>query len=227
MKKIFATLSIMILSIGIANAQLSNLKFRVDSGVNFSKGDYKAESLKDITSKPVVGYRIGASVNIPFSMGFYFAPGLTFQSMGGQTSLENLANPFGKKAKATTRTHAIQIPLQVGIRIPVGATLAVNLQAGPYLSYALAGTTTVEVGGIKKEFDTFKDGVENMWKEKRFDVGLGAAAIVDINSWYGLLGADFGLMNQKDMNSKVNELFKDKDTTLKNTSFYLGVGYRF
>ncbi len=217
MKKTIMALVCMLLLTGMAHAQLSNIAIRIDGAVNFSKGDYKVEKIKDITTKPVVGYRVGASVNVPFAGMLYFAPGISFRSMGGETTIAGIGKEL---ISATTRTHHIDIPLHLGFRIPVGQTLAFNLQAGPYLSYAMAGTTTYKVGDLKKQFDIFKEGIKELGKEKRFDVGLGANAMVDINRIYVLLGADFGLLNQLESNAK------DAEAVLKNTSFHLGVGFR-
>lgn len=215
MKKrtLLTTLFLLILSVGVANAQLSDWRFRVDASVNFSKGDYKIEKVNDLTTKAIVGYRIGGAVNVPFSSMLYFAPGITFLSKGSKTTIKD--RNFGD---VKTRTHHIEIPLHVGLRVPIGETLAFNVQFGPYLSYAIAGTAKTD---NNKDIDIFKDGIKDMWKEKRFDVGLGAAAMVDINKIYVLLGADFGMLDQ------AKSLAKDKETTLKNTSFHLGLGYRF
>ncbi|WP_242401630.1 porin family protein [Porphyromonas macacae] len=170
MKKrtLLTTLFLLILSVGAANAQLSDWRFRVDASVNFSKGDYKIEKVNDLTTKAIVGYRIGGAVNIPFSSMLYFAPGITFLSKGSKTTIKD--RNFGD---VKTRTHHIEIPLHVGLRVPIGETLAFNVQFGPYLSYAIAGTAKTD---NNKDIDIFKDGIKDMWKEKRFDVGLGAAA---------------------------------------------------
>lgn len=62
-----------------------------------------------------------------------------------------------------------------------------------------------------------------MINAKRFDVGLGAAAMVGYSNFYLLIGADFGLINTvKDIKPETKNL----EATLKNTSFHVGLGIR-
>ncbi|WP_329904376.1 porin family protein [Porphyromonas pogonae] len=229
MKRFIITLAVLVLGASAASAQLlggsNKLAIRVDAAVGFNKGDYKVENFSDLTSKTVVGYRFGASVNIPLSSMFYVSPGIVFQSKGSETSLDNLIvdtiNPFANKGSIKVKSHYIEIPVHVGLRIPVTSLFAVNIQTGPYFSYALSGeATSTDEKGSKTTFDIYKSGVNEIMQGKRFDMGWGAAAMVDITHYYVLVGADFGFFDTlKDI--------KNFDATLKNTSFHVGLGIRF
>ena len=113
-----------------------------------------------------------------------------------------------KTGDNTTTLNYINVPVNLGLRIGLG-DMTVSLEGGPSFSYGISSKTTAG-----EAIDYFKSG-----GLKRFDTGVNASAAVHFNKLYVRLGSDIGLTN----------IYKNKESkeSLKNASFYLGVGLRF
>ena len=99
----------------------------------------------------------------------------------------------------------ISVPVDLGIRVPFSENFAVSVEAGPYFAYGLSTTSKI---------DAFKAGVY-----KRFDMGLDASAALEFSKVYLRVGTELGLVNTlKEAVQKASN---------KNSSFFIGVGYRF
>ena len=96
-----------------------------------------------------------------------------------------------------------------GLRAGLGNVVAISVEAGPSFSY-----------GISSE-SSFNDVLKNLENEgfRRFETGVNASVALSLSSFYVRLGSDIGLTN----------IYKKKANaeSLKNASFYLGVGLRF
>lgn len=226
MKKFIMVAALILAAVGGASAQ--RISFKADAAVGFSSGDYKVENFADFAGKTIVGYRISGGVEIPISYGLYVNPGIAFHSKGTKTDLGGAAlGALGLNSSLKAQTHYIEIPVHVGYRVNVLNLLSVAVQAGPYFSYAIKGEATLtKENGQESTYDIYKDGIKELFdaKGKRFDMGLGAAAMVEYTRFYLLIGADFGLVNTL---NDVKALGQDIETTLKNTSFHVGLGVRF
>lgn len=112
-----------------------------------------------------------------------------------------------KTGDNTTTLNYINVPINLGLRIGLG-DMTVSLEGGPSFSYGISSKTTAT-----EAVDDFKK------KYNRFDTGVNASAAVHFNKLYVRLGSDIGLTN----------IYKNKESkeSLKNASFYLGVGLRF
>lgn len=224
MKKMILIATMILAAVGALSAQ-GRIAFRADAAVGFSTGDYKVESIGDLTGKSIVGYRISGGLDIPIGYGLYVNPSLAFHSKGMKTNLEGVAlGTLGLNSSLKVKTHYIEIPVHLGYRLSLLNLVSVAVQAGPYFSYAIKGDgTVVRKDGQETTFDIYKDGLKEMIDAKRFDVGLGAVAMVGYSNFYLLIGADFGLINTvKDIKPETKNL----EATLKNTSFHVGLGIR-
>ena len=109
-----------------------------------------------------------------------------------------------KLGDQTTTLNYLSVPVNLGLRLGLGG-LAVSLEGGPSFSY---GSTAKDV-----LLDFQNGGL------KRFETGVNASVAVHLSSLYFRLGSDIGLTN----------IYKQKasEASLKNASFYFGVGLRF
>ncbi|KGL49986.1 membrane protein [Porphyromonas gulae] len=223
MKKLILIAAMILATVGALSAQ-GRIAFRADAAVGFSAGDYKVESVADFATKSIVGYRFSGGIEAPIGYGLYVNPGIAFHSKGMKTNFGEVGSAALGLSSLKAQMHYIEIPVHLGYRLSLLNLVSVAVQAGPYLSYAIKGDgTAIRKDGQETTFDIYKEGLNEMMKAKRFDVGLGAAAMVGYSNFYLLIGADFGLINTvKDIKPKAENL----EATLKNTSFHVGLGVR-
>lgn len=223
MKKLIMMAALAVAVIGGASAQ-KRISFRADAAVGFSAGDYKVENIGDFAGKTIVGYRFSGNVEVPLSAGLYVSPGLAFQSKGTKTDLAGIALAGIGLKSLKMQTHYVEIPVHLGYRVNLLNLLSVAVQAGPYFSYAISNEAT-GTNANGSTVDIYQQGLSQLTvKGNKFDMGLGAAAMVEYSKIYLLVGADFGLVNSL---KEVTALGQDLDATLKNTSFHVGLGVRF
>ena len=113
-----------------------------------------------------------------------------------------------KLGDQTTTLNYLSVPVNLGLRLGLGG-LAVSLEGGPSFSYGVSSSSTA-----KDVLLDFQNG-----GLKRFETGVNASVAVHLSSLYFRLGSDIGLTN----------IYKQKasEASLKNASFYFGVGLRF
>ena len=140
----------------------------------------------------------GSSVNgLDLAAGVYLAPGITFRQEGA------------KFANSSLGLNYLSVPVDLGIRVGLGDNLAVSVEAGPSFAYGISS-----VSDVKGAVDAFKEG-----GFKRFDAGFNASAALEYSKVYLRVGTELGLVNTlKEAVQKASN---------KNSSFFIGVGYRF
>ena len=207
---------------GTAQAQMP-LRIYVDAAPLFNLS--QAKTLQDVSeNKLFVGYRLGAGVDVNVGKMMYIGSGLTFAMKGNQYSF------LSEEIKVYS--HYMQIPVNVGVRLNVTPRIGCSIEAGPYFAYALGATVSQGkiLDDIQKTYNVYKDGILGMdgAKLKRYDIGLGAKAKVTFGSWYGMVGADMGFVDELKLNEKNDpKLEKLGQKAMRNTSFYLGAGFTF
>ena len=206
---------------GTAQAQMP-LRIYVDAAPLFNLSH--AKTLQDVSeNKLFVGYRLGAGVDVNVGKMMYIGSGLTFAMKGNQYSF------LSEEIKIYS--HYMQIPVNVGVRLNVTPRIGCSIEAGPYFAYALGATVSQGkiLDNIQKTYNDYKDGILGMdgAKLKRYDIGLGAKAKVTFGSWYGMLGADMGFVDELKLEKNDPKLEKFGQKAMRNTSFYLGAGFTF
>ena len=179
-------------------AQAQKVHPRIEVAGNFSSNIAKDEKGYSIKDyKALPGFRVAGAVEVDVLGPLYIAPGVAFQQNRSKAS-DN-----------TTTLNYINVPINLGLRVGLGDNMTVSLEGGPSFSYGISSKTTAE-----EALDYFKNG-----GLKRYDTGVNASAAVHFNKLYVRLGSDIGLTN----------IYKNKESkeSLKNASFYLGVGLRF
>ena len=206
---------------GTAQAQMP-LRIYVDAAPLFNLSH--AKTLQDVSeNKLFVGYRLGAGVDVNVGKMMYIGSGLTFAMKGNQYSF------LSEEIKVYS--HYMQIPVNVGVRLNVTPRIGCSIEAGPYFAYALGATVSQGkiLDDIQKTYNVYKDGILGMdgAKLKRYDIGLGAKAKVTFGSWYGMVGADMGFVDELKLEKNDPKLEKFGQKAMRNTSFYLGAGFTF
>jgi hypothetical protein len=214
-------LAALLLSASLAMAQgteKGNTSFGILGGVNFQNFNGKDYSGAKLEKDLIVGYHIGANVQIPIAPGFYFQPGLLFTTKGakdtngGQTSTYHLSY--------------IELPLNLLYKALLGKGF-IMLGIGPYVGYAISGKTKLE-GGSEAAIE-FTNTIEagdpyTTAYFKALDAGGNILAGYEMAGGVFLqLNAQLGLL---EINPEDLRLSND-ESIIKNTGFGLSIGYRF
>lgn len=225
MKKLFASLSILLLAILPGKAQVVN--FRVEAGAAFNLGKMAIAGYK-LDNKTRTGYHFGAYVDLPVYNNLYVGSGLTFAMKG--TSFTEETDKDVEQSNITL--HYLQIPVNLGYKFQVSPQVALALQTGPYFAVALGGTAKTGLKGAKESYNLFKDGVTNLAKPNRFDMGWGLDVRAMYSRYYLFAGADFGFLevfkdNSNDSNSGIGGIVNSLKPSFKNTLIHVGLGVSF
>lgn len=181
------------------------VSFGVKAGMNLSE-------IQKIDDNVKVGFNIGLTAELALPSSFYLMSGLEFTTKGAKGKEVNVVLPAGSNpmtSKITYNAMYLQLPIHVGYKLDLVPGTKLIFRAGPYLAYGVGGKIKWDVEGIEDQ-DIFNDD------SNRFDFGIGGAVGVEFLSKISVsLGADQGL----------TKIFKD--TSTKNRSAYISVGYKF
>lgn len=203
MKKMIAAVALLA---GTFAAQAQGIHPRVEVAGNFSTNivkDAKGITVDGYKVRP--GFRVAGAVEVGILGPLYIAPGVSFQQNGS------------KNGNETVTLNYLSVPVNLGLHVALGG-LGVSLEGGPSFSYGISAKSTAPAEAakeaVKEAVDQFKNG-----GLKRFETGVNASVAVHLSSLYFRLGSDIGLTN----------IYKQKasEASLKNASFYFGVGLRF
>ena len=203
MKKMIAAVALLA---GTFAAQAQGIHPRVEVAGNFSTNivkDAKGITVDGYKVRP--GFRVAGAVEVGILGPLYIAPGVAFQQNGS------------KNGNETVTLNYLSVPVNLGLHVALGG-LGVSLEGGPSFSYGISAKSTAPAEAakeaVKEAVDQFKNG-----GLKRFETGVNASVAVHLSSLYLRLGSDIGLTN----------IYKQKasEASLKNASFYFGVGLRF
>ena len=203
MKKMIAAVALLAATFA---AQAQGIHPRVEVAGNFSTNivkDAKGVTVDGYKVRP--GFRVAGAVEVGLLGPLYIAPGVAFQQNGSKAGNE------------TVTLNYLIVPVNLGLHVALGG-LGVSLEGGPSFSYGISAKSTAPAEAakeaVKEAVDQFKNG-----GLKRFETGVNASVAVHLSSLYFRLGSDIGLTN----------IYKNKadEGSLKNASFYLGVGLRF
>lgn len=211
MKKLFFAAIALVATSFAAQAQINP---RIEVAANIARTVAKDANGSDVNGLKIhPGFRAGLAVEIGIASGIYIAPGITFRQEGNKQEVTT-----NQKTETVSNTlNYISVPVTLGIRIPLSEGLAVSAEFGPTFSYGVSSSVRTLAGikgGIKSAYDAFKEKQYN-----RFDMGINASAAIEFSKIYVRLGTDLGMVNSfKEATDKLSS---------KNTSFFLGLGYRF
>lgn len=211
MKKLFFAAVALVATSFAAQAQINP---RIEVAANIARTVAKDASGADAPGLKVLpGFRAGLAAEIGIASGVYIAPGISFRQEGNKQEVTT-----NKKTETVSNTlNYISVPVNLGVRVPLTESLAISVEGGPAFSYGVSSSVRTLAGiqgGIKAAYDAFKEKQYN-----RFDMSINASAAIEFSKIYVRLGADLGMVNSfKEATDKLSS---------KNTSFFLGLGYRF
>ena len=193
-KKVFLTVSVVILMAGYAQAQIN---FGVRAGLNLTNIKYSGEGSESADMKP--GFQVGVvgEINIPGLIAIQ--PGIIFAQQGC------------KFDEWTTALNYIQIPVNVIYKVGLGPAHLL-LQAGPYFGYGISAKSKYDGNSEKLKFGSGDDA-----DIKAIDFGLGVGAGVQLGSIQAGIGYNFGLAN---LDPEGSSDFKAKNNGLALTVTY-------
>ncbi len=211
MKKLFFAAVALVATSFAAQAQINP---RIEVAANIARTVAKDANGSDVNGLKIhPGFRAGLAVEIGIASGVYIAPGITFRQEGNKQELTS-----NQKTETVSNTlNYISVPVTLGVRVPLSEGLAFSVEGGPAFSYGVSSSVRTLAGikgGIKAAYDAFKEKQYN-----RFDMSINASAALEFSKIYVRLGTDLGMVNSfKEATDKLSS---------KNTSFFLGLGYRF
>lgn len=209
MKKVFLAVA----GLMIAGASFGQTKFGIVAGPQFSSITAKADGDKS-TSDLLVGLRAGFTADLQLADEFYIGTGLLFSGKGGKDKDVEIKKTIGY----------LQVPINFLFKPEVGSG-KLNLGAGPYVAYGIAGKIKGTADDAEGSIGVFSDEAKALGQGvKKFDAGLGIVAGYELKAGLYLgIHADLGLVNTVALPDGVTA----DGYSAKNTSFGVNVGFKF
>ncbi|WP_343530610.1 porin family protein [Pedobacter sp.] len=190
-----------------ANAQSTDsfIRLGIKGGASFSN-IIKDDGNNDFKTDYLVGYHVGATLDIKLLENLAFTPELLYSTKGYK-----LESGLGK---FTQTTHFIDVPILASIKLAEGF----NVVAGPQVSFLLStknkfenGFSSAEQQIVEDESDRFKKSLLGGVIGARFDLSNKVGI-------YGRYAIDF---------QKNNENGSTTTPEFKNQGFQVGLGIKF
>lgn len=166
----------------------------VKAGYNMATAQFDSKYKGTIGS--VGGFHIGVTADVRLTDVFHFCSGLIYSAKG--YTYENNSNDVDEEGKA----QFVDIPLQASLRLPLGNTVKLTVNAGPYAAICVGGKIKDNWGNLEETFSTAYSG---------FDYGL-QAGVGFVFSHHVQIGADYQL---------------GMGSSYRNRNLMVGLGYRF
>lgn len=180
----------------VATAQFAHAQLSInpEAGINIANMSTKINDSK-LSSKSIIGYKVGAMVDIGIAKGFYIQPGVFYTVKGAEYSL------VGIKDKHTL--NYLEIPLNLGYRYEFDNAGAVFATVGPYIGIGLNGKSKQEgvLGSIEEDikFGSNADQPKKIDYGANFSVGYISPIGLYVRAQYGL-----GIANLSNVNNSSN-----------------------
>ncbi len=217
--------ALLFLSLGSSAALTQDMRFGAKAGISlfntttsFSGGGFSVEA----TSDRRLGFAAGAYAIIPINDRFSFQPELMFVQKGGKMTDDDFFfedDDFFEDEGGTSELifNYLDIPLLVRFDIPVEASAAPYLTAGPVLGILLSG---------REKFNGESTSIADELKSLNFGLSLGAG--LAFNQFHVDLRYEIGLSNILDMEMEDDiDDFMDFDFSVKTSGLLLTVGIAF
>lgn len=202
----------------------SDARIGIKAGVNLSRIHYSGFDLaKDINerAKDNVGFHVTAFGDFGVGNNFFIQPGISLQNKG-----EKYSETSGSSSYDVSRNiMAIEVPVNAVFRIPTGAAGAVQLSAGPYVGFNIAGKQKISGNIGSTAGETERDlefGNRDNDDFASTDFGANFGLGYRMNNGF-MLGANYGL-------GLTNLIPKDNrsgDSKATNRVLGFSIGYSF
>lgn len=192
--------------LGMQHTQ-AQIVYSPEAGINLSKIVGSKGGNSDVYK---LGYKFGFNVEFSIAQNTSLAPGLFYTTKGSMHKSEIA----GIKSKASSNLGYMEVPINILYRLPVSSgNILVNV--GPYVSYAINGSSTTEIDGLPKTTSKINFGSKNSETnplDYGFNVGAGyeAAQGIYVRAQYGM-----GLANMSNASN----------VSRKNQNIQISLGY--
>lgn len=205
-----------------AKAQYSkNVAFGLLGGVNVQNLYGQDSNGLKLGNELILGYHVGANIQLRITEKFYYQPGLLFSTKGKEK--------YNNISRTTTNLSYIEMPMNFVYKTRLGNSGYFMIGLGPYIAYAIMGKEKTQVDGetAKKQDIEFRNNVEvddhlNPYY-KALDVGGNVFFGGELAGVFTQLNFQVGVIK---INPKYKGVTNDK-SSFKNTGFGLSLGYRF
>ncbi|MNK24610.1 hypothetical protein D3C87_429210 [compost metagenome] len=228
MKKILLTGTALLFSASTLFAQStmsgSDARIGIKAGVNLSRIHYSGfdgASERNDNAKDNVGFNVTAFGDFGVGNNFFIQPGVSLQNKGEKYTLNSGSN----SATLSRNIMAIEVPVNAVFRIPTGDAGAVQISAGPYVGFNIAGKQKISgnvgsTSGMTERDLEFGNRNDDDYSSTDFGANFGLG--YRMNSGF-MLGANYGM-------GLTNLLPKDNrsgDSKATNRIWGFSVGYSF
>ena len=191
MKKVLLLMAMLTIGLASINAQ-DNLRWGATVGMNSSNF-----SITGFDSK--IGFHAGvkAEVGLPqISEGVYL-------DMGALLTLKGAKIDGGSAASIKFNPYYLEIPVHIGYKYAVNENFSLFANAGPYIAIGLFGKAKMTADGSLVDGGSKVSESGNVFGDdgfKRFDLGLGLKAGIEISKKYQFsIGYDFGFIEAEEL----------------------------
>lgn len=207
-----------------ANAQISPYRqfspfdrphFLIEGGATYSTITAKHTDYK-------IGFRAGISGDFPLFFSWVsFLPSLTFESKG---FIKNAKVDLAEETTDMTSMY-VEVPIDFALNIPFSRKCGMQIMAGPYVGYGVAGNyavtsdnNTALYGLRTMEYKAFFNDEEKLNLLKNFDFGIDCGIRLIFSYVTVKVNAEFGCMNMSAIETA---------PAFRNRSFSASAGLRF
>lgn len=192
----------------------------IKGGVNFSNiSTQKDGSYNDANT--LTTFNVGVLADVPLAPILSLQPGVVLTGKGSKAS----GSLLGVSSTTKFNPLYIEVPVNVVVKLPVGASSRFFIGAGPYGAIGIGGKwkNDTNIGGIAgtSSDDNIKFGNNNGDDLKTFDFGLNGLAGVEVSRF--MLGVNYGLGLSKIFPKQTDN---DADNKNKYRMFSINVGVR-
>ena len=195
--------------------------FFIKGGVNFSNISTQSNGYYN-NANTLTTFNVGVLADVPLAPVLSLQPGVVLTGKGAKAS----GSFAGINSTTTFNPLYIEVPVNVVVKFPLGASSRIFVGAGPYGAIGVGGKwkniTNGEPGGVFTSDSKIKFGNSNGDDLKTFDYGLNGLAGVEISRL--MLGVNYGLGLSKIFPNQTNNGANDKN---KYRVFSINVGVRF
>jgi len=202
----------------------SDARIGIKAGVNLSSVKYSgfdgSSALND-AQKQNVGYNFTVFGDFGVGNNFFIQPGVSLQNKGEKYTINSGSN----SGSVSKNVMAIEVPINAVFRIPTGDAGAVQLSAGPYIGFNVAGKQKISgnigsTAGLTERDLEFGNGTDDDYASTDFGANFGVG--YRINNGI-TLGANYGmgLTNLIPKDNRVN------DSKATNRVWGFSLGYSF
>jgi len=202
----------------------SDARIGIKAGVNLSRIHYSGfdgASERNDNAKDNVGFNVTAFGDFGVGNNFFIQPGISLQNKGEKYSVTSGSN----SATLSRNIMAIEVPVNAVFRIPTGDAGAVQLSAGPYIGFNVAGKQKISgnlgsTSGMTERDLEFGSKTNDDYSSTDFGANFGLG--YRMNNGF-MLGANYGL----GLTNLAPKDSRSGDSKASNRVLGFSVGYSF